>query len=273
MEGCNQPVLRPNLTATNNPPTEAIPSTFRTTCSSGFGAHHLPKRLQPFLIIFVSLICPKIKHSKLSKRRWDLIRWSDSLPSSEPYVHCLMRGHQIPTKGTWVECWKDGFAPIGEVNARWVPWFRSQALNHKARSTRPVRDVHYKKIRATCWDSQIIFLCIPGDWIVFMRYASVRLAEIPHTFPKSQDPWWQKIVQIHRFTWSANSCVFRRVLTWISGLTSLVDFYYLVLTSSLLFVQYEGAASNLRRSPDHLRPPKRLTCAQNQLCRLDQSTI
>ena len=54
MEDCNQPVLRPNLTATNNPPTEAIPSTFRTTCSSGFGAHHLPKRLQPFLIIFVS---------------------------------------------------------------------------------------------------------------------------------------------------------------------------------------------------------------------------
>lgn len=54
MEDCNQPVLRPNLTATSNPPTEAIPSTFRTTCSSGFGAHHLPKRLQPFLIIFVS---------------------------------------------------------------------------------------------------------------------------------------------------------------------------------------------------------------------------
>ena len=41
------------------------------------------------------------------------------------------------------------------------------------------------------------FLCIPGDWILFMRYASVRLAEIPHAFPKSQDPWWQKIVQIH----------------------------------------------------------------------------
>ncbi len=97
MEDCNQRALRPNLTATSNPPTEAIPSTFRTTCSSGFGAHHLPRRFQPFSH---HLICPNIKHSKLSKRRWD---WSgDQIPYNQASLTCTAWWEATNvTKGTW----------------------------------------------------------------------------------------------------------------------------------------------------------------------------